>query len=70
MSMSNVIKSIEREMFTAATEKDAKCKNCKYHDDFTWACFNSNSPYRADFTDNEFVCGCYEWRNEDDREKL
>ena len=27
-----------------------KCENCKYHDDFTWVCTNSRSPYCADFT--------------------
>ena len=67
MSISDVIKSIEREMFNAVTEKDAKCKNCKFHDDFSWACFNPDSPNRADFTDNNFACECHEWRKEDDR---
>lgn len=40
------------------------CKTCKYHDNFTWVCFNGDSVYRADFTDNMFVCK--EW--EDDKE--
>lgn len=32
------------------------CKTCKYHDDFSWVCFNPDSIHRADFTDNDFVC--------------
>ena len=29
------------------------CKNCRKHDDFTWACFNGDSKYCADFTEPE-----------------
>ena len=33
-----------------------QCKTCKYHDDWTWVCFNPESDDRADFTDNEYMC--------------
>ena len=36
------------------------CKTCKWHDNFTGACFNGDSIYRADFTDNCFICEEYE----------
>lgn len=68
MSMSDVIKSIEHEMFNAATEKDTKCENCKYHDDFTWACFNGSSDSKGEFTDNDFACEHHERRSEDGEE--
>ena len=37
-----------------------QCKTCKYHDDWTWVCFNPESKYRADFTDDSYVCDCWE----------
>lgn len=43
------------------------CKNCKWHDDFSWACFNGNSLYCADFTDEDFSCDCHEF-NEGNKE--
>lgn len=36
------------------------CGSCKWHEDFTWACFNGNSPNCADFTDPEDSCECWE----------
>jgi hypothetical protein len=36
------------------------CRTCKYHDDFTWACFNGDSIHRADFTNDDFVCDAWE----------
>lgn len=42
------------------------CKNCRKHDDFTWACFNGDSEYCADFTEPE--CCCEYWEGvENDR---
>lgn len=38
---------------------EKNCKSCKWHDEFTWACFNGSSPDRADFTDDMHFCG--EW---------
>lgn len=36
------------------------CKNCEWHDDFTWACCNGDSENCADFTDNDDWCEVYE----------
>ena len=33
------------------------CSNCKWHEDFSGACCNGDSEYRADFTNNDFVKG-------------
>ena len=35
------------------------CERCKYFEDFSWVCFNGDSPYCADFTEPEF--SCKEW---------
>lgn len=35
------------------------CKACKYHDDYTWVCFNADSPKCADITMNEDICDEY-----------
>ena len=39
-----------------------RCSNCKWHEDFTGACCNGDSDYRADFTDSDFVCDKWEER--------
>lgn len=36
------------------------CKNCMWHDNFSWACFNGRSPYCADFTDDGCTCEYWE----------
>ena len=41
-----------------------KCKTCKYHDDFSWVCFNPEADDRADFTDNEHKCN--RWTSKED----
>ncbi len=41
-------------------KKEKRCKTCRYHDDFTWACFNGNSKHCADFTEPDCVCECWE----------
>lgn len=38
------------------------CSNCKWHEDFTGACCNGDSEYRADFTGSDFVCDKWEER--------
>lgn len=38
---------------------EQKCKTCKWHDDFSWVCFNGDSENVADFTDNEDSCKEY-----------
>lgn len=40
------------------------CQNCRFHEEFTGACFNADSPYCADFTDSENVCEGWE-KNEE-----
>lgn len=41
-------------------EENRCCGNCAYHDDWTWACFNPEDDDRADFTDDSYVCDCWE----------
>lgn len=43
------------------------CENCRYHDDFTWVCFNGESENRADITDTDDCCKF--WEAKDDGEK-
>lgn len=40
-------------------EENKCCETCKYHDDWTWVCFNPEAEDRADFTDNEHKCDCW-----------
>lgn len=47
-----------KEKFMA--EENRCCGNCAYHDDWTWACFNPEADDRADFTDDSYVCDCWE----------
>lgn len=56
------------------------CATCKYHGyvvldpnssperilDFTWACFNGDSPYAGNFTGNDFVCSAHVKRDTDE----
>ena len=43
------------------TIKEKKCcKNCKWHDDFSWVCFNGESEECAGVTNNDFVCDKWE----------
>lgn len=51
------------------TAKDCKdrtetpsCSTCKWHDGFSWVCFNGLSEHRADFTDPEDCCEKWEKR--------
>lgn len=41
------------------------CVGCKWHEEWTWACFNGDSPYCADFVN----CGCplYEEKKTNDK---
>lgn len=43
--------------------KESKCEGCKWHDKFTWACCNGESPYVADFVN----CGCEKYDRQEDR---
>ena len=43
-----------------SSEIKKTCETCDWHDAFTWACCNGDSPYRADFTDKQDTCD--KWR--------
>lgn len=45
--------------------KNKCCVGCKWHEEWTWACFNGESPYCADFVN----CGCplYEEKEANDK---
>lgn len=43
------------------------CVGCKWHDEFTWACFNGDSEYCADFVNEG--CPLYEVKKDDDETK-
>lgn len=45
--------------------KEMECLNCKWHEAFSWACFNGDSPYVADFTNPEMVCDVWEKREDE-----
>ena len=51
-------KSLETQKKSLETQKKSlvisTCKDCKWHDEFSWACCNGDSEYRADFVN----CGC------------
>lgn len=63
MGIADVIKSVEHDALDSATKR--KCGNCKWHEDYSGVCCCGDSQHRADFTDNEFVCECQEWREND-----
>lgn len=41
-------------------KNDNCCGACRWHEDFTWACFNGCSPNCSDFTDPDDSCECFE----------
>lgn len=41
---------------------DKSCSTCKWHDSFSWVCYNGLSERRADFTDPDDVCNEWEMR--------
>ena len=45
--------------------KSKCCVGCKWHEERTWACYNGDSPYCADFVN----CGCplYEEKETNDK---
>lgn len=50
-----------------AKMKHTCCVGCKWHDEFTWACFNGDSEYCADFVNDG--CPLYEVKKDDDETK-
>lgn len=45
-------------------KSEPSCCSCRWHDAFSWVCFNGQSEHRADFTDPED--SCKEWEKKDD----
>ena len=43
-----------------------KCRTCRWHDEFSWVCFNGDSPDVADFTDPEHICDAWEEKNDEE----
>lgn len=41
------------------------CCTCRWHEGYTWICFNGESPNCADMTDPEATCECWEARTEE-----
>ena len=50
-------------------EPERSCSTCRWYEDFQGVCCNGNSEHRADFTEPEDGCECWEGRNEDDVSK-
>ena len=44
------------------------CLNCRWHDSFSWVCYNGLSDYRAGITDPEDACEDWEERKESGEE--
>lgn len=45
-------------------KREKRCENCKWHESFSWACVNGDSPKVADFTDNDDWCSEWEEKTE------
>lgn len=48
---------------------EPSCCSCRWHDAFSWVCFNGLSERRADITDPEDNCKEWEKREDDDRKE-
>lgn len=48
--------------------KKRNCGNCLWHDDFSWVCFNGDSPMCADFSDPEYSCEAWEDKHGTEKE--
>lgn len=46
------------------TQINRACKTCDWHDNFSWACCNGLSEWRAEFTDDNFVCEQWELKKQ------
>ncbi len=38
------------------------CNTCIWHDNFTGICFNGDSEWRADFTDDDYYCKYWKYK--------
>ena len=58
--------SVEGGEWSVELNKGSKtCNSCSWHEDFTGACCNGDSKYRADFTSNDFVCDKWEGKKDE-----
>lgn len=48
-------------------EPQRSCSTCRWYAEFEGVCCNGDSEYRADFTELEDGCECWEGRKEDDQ---
>lgn len=55
--------SVEGGVWSVELNESMKtCSTCRWHEDFSGACCNGDSDYRADFTDSGFACDKWEER--------
>lgn len=47
-------------------EPEHTCATCDWYEDFQGVCFNGDSEHRADFTEPEDGCECWEGIDEDE----
>ena len=45
---------------------DKRCATCDWYEDYQGVCFNGDSEHRADFTEPEDSCECWEGIDEDE----
>lgn len=53
------------DMLDNSVEYDRSCRNCEWHDGFTWFCFNDESGRKTHFTDIEYSCDKWKGKNDD-----
>lgn len=46
-----------------------RCRDCKYHDDFTWVCCNGDSDMCAEATNDNYWCRHGELENANNSNK-
>jgi len=49
---------------TAMRESENRCETCEWYEPFQGVCVNGDSPYRADFVDEDDVCTKWEGKKE------
>lgn len=51
---------------TCANWRGEECSTCRWYEDYQGVCCNGDSEHRADFTEPEDGCECWEGREEDE----
>ena len=54
---------------TCANWRPEECSTCRWYEDYQGVCCNGDSPNRADFTEPEDCCECWEGRDGDEVSK-